>query len=534
MAGTSRISIKFNDSWLSEIEKTDMSNSTLDKSFCIDNLKSKILYKKDGFNYAAILIKEFPRPGMFSIDKNGFKVYDINPGCFIQSYDVKTGANTYEPITEITTGYLDTAEVNVSHKTMEVSTNESIAVFDHETGDIKRVTPEEVNNQRIPIYKKDIIDYGSEGTFDDGWFLGSVISDGYLTDRYFGYCKIADEKRERIVNYLNNKIDNIYYKDRFDEKGENKLADSKAIISTDQRVRDYIASLDMYAIDKHDALSKRVSERFINRSSREFLFGLICGMIDGDGSISFKTLADKTSLSFDFRINTSSIYLVESLKRILYKLGIKYSVSTSEPRLWSSIAYTVILSFVDVYEQLNSFKFYGIRESKLLEILKTTNRIPKDNHDAIPVSKDEAVLLSNIAIKHKDAGLYSAVVPSSNLCPNRNNILKYIDELDKNSSLYKRVINTNIYWGKVREVKYIGKQEVFDFLIPTTKVFVINDGIVVYDTISCNPILSDEANKEVDDYLNSKQKYIRPDGSLYALMTDLINLTFYNLSRNPE
>lgn len=535
VAGNSRISIKFTDDWLSSIESADMSSSTLNKFFCISNLKSKILYTKDGFNYAEILIKEFPRPGMYTIDKHGAKVYSIFEGCYIQSYDIKTGINTYEPITAITVeDSCDTAMLNVSHKIMEVSVNESVAVFDHETGDIKRVTPEEAYKYRIPIYKKDTKDFGTQGTFDDGWFLGSIISDGYLTDQYFGYCKIAEEKRERIVTYLSSKIDDIYYKDRLFKKCENKLADSKAIISTDKRVRDYIASFDMYATNTHDALSKRVSDKFISYTTEEFLFGVICGMIDGDGSISFKTLRDNISLSFDFRINTSSIYLVESIKKILYKLGIKYSVSITEPRSWSKTAYTIILSFVDVYDKLSSFKFYGERESKLLDILKTTNRCPIDNHDIIPISKDEAIILRNIAIKHDDSGLYSAVVPSSRLCPLRRNILKYINELDSNSSLYKRAMNTNIYWGRVREIQYNGKQEVFDFLIPTTKVFVINDGIVVYDTISCNPILSDEANKEVDDYLNSKQKYIRPNGSLYATITDLINLTFYNLSRNPE
>lgn len=51
------------------------------------------------------------------------------------------------------------------------------------------------------------------------------------------------------------------------------------------------------------------------------------------------------------------------------------------------------------------------------------------------------------------------------------------------------------------------------------------------DTVSVNPILSKEANEECKKYLEGIGNLVRPDGTLsYGGATDLISLTFYNLS----
>lgn len=53
------------------------------------------------------------------------------------------------------------------------------------------------------------------------------------------------------------------------------------------------------------------------------------------------------------------------------------------------------------------------------------------------------------------------------------------------------------------------------------------------DTVSVNGILSEEANKEVNDYLNSLNRYIHTNGSVMPKHDDLVALTIYNLSRDP-
>ena len=54
------------------------------------------------------------------------------------------------------------------------------------------------------------------------------------------------------------------------------------------------------------------------------------------------------------------------------------------------------------------------------------------------------------------------------------------------------------------------------------------------DTASSNGILSKQANEEVNNYLNSVSRYIGTNGKLMHVSTDLVNLTLFNLSRDPS
>ena len=53
------------------------------------------------------------------------------------------------------------------------------------------------------------------------------------------------------------------------------------------------------------------------------------------------------------------------------------------------------------------------------------------------------------------------------------------------------------------------------------------------DTVSISGILSTEASEEYEEYLNDKNRYIDSNGKLVCAKTDIIDLTLYNLSRNP-
>ena len=62
--------------------------------------------------------------------------------------------------------------------------------------------------------------------------------------------------------------------------------------------------------------------------------------------------------------------------------------------------------------------------------------------------------------------------------------------------------------------------------------FIVNEGVVVYDTVSVNSILSKEANEECAEYLNTIRNTIGANGRLaYGWSTDLVTLTFFNLSK---
>ena len=53
------------------------------------------------------------------------------------------------------------------------------------------------------------------------------------------------------------------------------------------------------------------------------------------------------------------------------------------------------------------------------------------------------------------------------------------------------------------------------------------------DTVSVNGVLSKEANKEIYEHLDSIERFVHPNTSLFPKHTDLIALTVFNLSRDP-
>ena len=150
-----------------------------------------------------------------------------------------------------------------------------------------------------------------------------------------------------------------------------------------------------------------------------------------------------------------------------------------------------------------------------------------DDNDVVPVTYAEKELLNGL-FSTDDAAIFK-----DSLVFRRSSLMRYADKLDTVSSLYKRLLNTNVRWEYVTKVEPSGKESVFDFDIPETKLYVVNNGVVTYDTVSVNGILSVEATEEIKNHLNSRERFIHANSSLFAGKTDLIQLTIFNLSRDP-
>ena len=96
------------------------------------------------------------------------------------------------------------------------------------------------------------------------------------------------------------------------------------------------------------------------------------------------------------------------------------------------------------------------------------------------------------------------------------------------------VLDDNIEWQLIQDVTPLpGITEAYDITCPPYCTFVMENGVVVYDTVSFNAVLTKEAVKEIDNALNSKSYYIMPDGSLsYSAATDTLDFVLKHLSAN--
>lgn len=54
------------------------------------------------------------------------------------------------------------------------------------------------------------------------------------------------------------------------------------------------------------------------------------------------------------------------------------------------------------------------------------------------------------------------------------------------------------------------------------------------DTMSSHGTISDEANSETDEYMNSLRFMVRGSGELNIDVTALTEMAYYNVTRDPE
>ena len=99
---------------------------------------------------------------------------------------------------------------------------------------------------------------------------------------------------------------------------------------------------------------------------------------------------------------------------------------------------------------------------------------------------------------------------------------------------YKAIVNDeNIEWEMIKKINQLPfLTEAYDLTVPPFCTFVLQNGIVVYDTVSFTPIYSKESRMEIEDLLKSKSYYITPNGDFsYSVKTDTLEYVIKSLTK---
>ncbi len=59
--------------------------------------------------------------------------------------------------------------------------------------------------------------------------------------------------------------------------------------------------------------------------------------------------------------------------------------------------------------------------------------------------------------------------------------------------------------------------DAYDLTVPPYNTFVLQNGAIVYDTVSLNSILSEEAKNEIDGLLTNPDYYLEADNSFTVI-----------------
>jgi hypothetical protein len=252
------------------------------------------------------------------------------------------------------------------------------------------------------------------------------------------------------------------------------------------------------------ALFKHIDAKFTAGYGREAWLGFVCGYLENDGTMTRQSKPGRTKAYLDrVRINTSSPYLLEDIQLVLRYLGVRVSVAYKQATAAAHPGYGLELSLPDVWDISSELRFVSSAANEWLSQFKSSPR-PTDRRDQVPVP-DMVVnaldQLSGMDISTARSKLKEYQWLSRDLC---RKIAAALPTAIKEDAIVKRWIAavkaTDIYWYRVDSVEEKSTSEtVYDLGVPETKVFCLNSGLVVYDTMNFHATITDEAVKEVNE-----------------------------------
>lgn len=268
----------------------------------------------------------------------------------------------------------------------------------------------------------------------------------------------------------------------------------------------------------------------LSKVTTPYKAGYLAAILDKYGS-----LMDGIKTGVVATIGVNNDYELEKVREMLYVLGINSSVVHNRVSTRKDAATTnreIMLSVSDLWKYVRYFEFASMANRLALDKLKQWKKVLPD---LIPITCNEKRQLIRMAKEignHDDAAKFCMM---TKFAYDRILLMKYVS--NDGSPLANRVYSMSVRWGELSSLKRCARLEtVYDFVVPVSKVYAVNNGLIIYDTCSWVPIFSKEANDECAKYLKTSGNYMLPSGKpLAEMMDDLCKISFHALTRDvPE
>ena len=381
---------------------------------------------------------------------------------------------------------------------------------------------------------------------DFGYLLGAIIGDGWVNNgEKSTTSRPNDIMLSTIYPGIKNKIEEILTSYGYSGKGYSHVEEHEfdnAIYKHSKHTWSFapIAMLLRKYIG-HGALNKQLPP-FWSQTSADFRCGLLSGLMDTDGTISISKMKDMR-----LAYSTTSQKLAYEISALLYSLGMSAAI-TIFTRKTGTVEYTVRFLMGGIKNIIGKLKLLNnVKAGKLKEIGKAyETKQDLEFTPTLPLARlQELRTFLNKKQDMKNSIKVSDVI--KRMHPKyggsfQKPIIKEI--MEKYPKFFRReyfwekyqaiVLDDNVEWQLIQDVTPLpGVTEAYDITCPPYCTFVMENGVVVYDTVSFNAVLTKEAVKEIDNALNSKSYYIMPDGSLsYSAATDTLDFVLKHLSAN--
>lgn len=481
-------------------------------------------------------------------DKNGADVYDVPEGISVLASTPEGGVR-WESVESFTVeDGCDLRRVATSGgKVVECSANESLAAFNPDGG-LQRIKPDDAvtyetkvdsaGNEYQDVYFAHAVPVvnkypcrGGEGDGLDGilgWLIGTFVSDGTFDGKLLTYTKDNAKLRAMFMISLARLAKDkgiMSCAKTYSEMHDAETNYGVGGMSTKIHIKAsalpaWIGDLfkDCYDPEgladttKRSSLAKRLPGD-VTGYSRKKLLGVLAGFLDGDGSISLNR--SKKTPQVLCSICTSSTYLRDSVKLLFNMLGIPFKYSVTKPakgRVQKHDSYVIPVSTEWLYAHMDELPV--ATPYAALDYLKKNpphcsakNRAPM-SYKAMQALKEA----------YPDVTKWKAWATNLSKCKRggytlfaRDNAQKYAKAIKEYiadwadrpelASVVNAAFDEATGWEYYDTVEAIPTERVYDIGVPGAKVFMLESGLIVYDTINVHVPATDEAVKETYEAL---------------------------------
>jgi len=545
----------------------------------IDASNSSMPHITNLYQTKIIFIGDFPRiEESKEVRSSGVTKYAVPSNCFVPAYN--NGQFEIKQVSEFSV-HPDCEEWIVKSqfdRELIVSQDHSLALLDPETLEVSKFKPADSVGLAIPILRNvksptissipgeaNKINRGTamledvELTADIGWFLGTTIGDGWVSIN-------NSHKEGKYGDVLINTHHQVHLAsgEEFTEVPERwakigcSLAnnehthairnphefDGKASVSMRTTISSTSLGRWLLPIVGKGAHNKHLPPNFL-QMPEDFRRGLLCGLLDTDGTANWVKAKDKNKEQFQLSMTTVSKQLADEVRLLALSLGLLTGCTEYKHR--DSPAYSISFSTRTV-QDASWLKLETPHKQASIAKLHTSETIDFGRNDVVPLPPRFVAEFKKLATsvgatreknKNKQAYLaYSAVTYGKRKYLPRVSLQNVIDTINQGqpSNYVKKwvtlVSNTNIGWDIVTSAVATGeKKTMYDITVPDAWTFVTDSGAVVWDTMAVYTPISKDAVEEVKKMMPTNQLFNESSGRIQYTPTLESAVGVYKLSR---
>lgn len=535
-------------------------------------IKPKNIYKgkdmvsgnaKVMYNYGLVNLKDFPKGNLKEVKDNkeyyevpdGIEVLTIWNGEYkwvkpetysihknIKMLIVRTNTGNTIPCSEDDT--VITVDGDLNYK----RTNPSIGMT---TPMLKGGISRYINSDN---YTYEIKRYGIRYKLNKslGYLFGAIIGDGWVNhgtteQNAIMLASVSMEMRDTITGVLkeygyNGKPYSKESPHEFDVHQCFSIKTTWYHKETAQFLRDEIG---------HGAYNKKLPSFWLNTTAK-FRWGLLAGLLDTDGTVGTDKNG-RVSVSY-FTVSEELAYGVQALCN---SLGLTAGVSifirkNKDNRKEFTVSLTnssimLAKNKLDLKHPEKAKRLKEINPKLDLELTKFTPNVTIDKlyelgrHIGAPkvIKSDEdraakthyyrvADAISKARLTDHGMGYFTVAV----IKPIMEKYKSFFDNDAYWSKFRDMVLDENIEWEVVRSVLPLeDTMDAYDLTVPPYNTFVLQNGAIVYDTVSLNAVMTDESKKEIDKILTDPNYYLEADNSFTASASnDVVELIMKHMT----